>query len=256
MVYWFIFSSGELLYDGSRGGIFCCEEPPVELSAEVNRHDIGELHGIGCVACSVEYSAEQLRELGISSTPLRASYEILPQEEHLMAGRASQILTWDMNSRFCPRCGVPTPQVAPIAKRCPKCGQEFYPRISTAVIVLIKRGEDEVLLVNSRNYSGKFYGLVAGFLEVGETLEECVEREVKEETGLSIENLRYFGNQPWPYPSGLMVGFVADYNSGDIALQQEELCAGEFFHRDSLPQLPSPLSIARQMIEAWRRREI
>lgn len=257
MIYWFLFSSGELVYDdidGMRGEILCCEEPPVKIAAKTKLHEIGELKGIPCVACEVDI--QQVYEMRLPTTSLRASYGILPFEEYLMAGRASQILTWDANSQFCPRCGVATPQVAAIAKRCPKCHQEFYPRISTAVIVLIKRGEDEILLVNSHNYSGQFYGLVAGFLEVGETLEECVVREVAEETALEIENLRYFGNQPWPYPSGLMVGFVADYNGGEISLQRDELAAGEFFHRDKLPQLPSTLSIARQMIEAWREDKI
>jgi NAD+ diphosphatase len=116
--------------------------------------------------------------------------------------------------------------------------------------VLVRRG-DEVLLVRARNFRGKHYGLVAGFLEPGETLEECVAREVMEETGLRIRNIQYFGNQPWPYPCGLMVGFTAEYESGDIALQAEELTTAAFFRRDNLPELPRKLSIARRLIEAW-----
>ena len=115
----------------------------------------------------------------------------------------------------------------------------------------MKRGEDEVLLVHARNFLGNFHGLVAGFLEAGETLEQCVEREVMEETGLRIDHIRYYASQPWPYPSGLMVGFTADYVSGSIKLQDEELSTGAFYHRDHLPEIPRKLSIARRLIDAW-----
>lgn len=93
--------------------------------------------------------------------------------------------------------------------------------------------------------------MVAGFLEPGETLEECVHREVLEETGLHIKNLKYFGSQPWPYPSGIMIGFTADYESGNIKLQQEELSAGAFYTKDNLPEIPKKLSLARKLIDAW-----
>lgn len=136
-------------------------------------------------------------------------------------------------------------------KKCPACGYEIYPPISTAIIVLIRRGRDEVLLVHARNFRGTFYGLVAGFLEPGETLEQCVRREVHEETGLQIDNITYFDSQSWPYPSGLMVGFTADYASGTIKLQDDELSAGAFYHRDHLPELPQKLSIARRLIDHW-----
>lgn len=181
---------------------------------------------------------------------LRASYDELSLADYQRAGKAYEILYWDSNSRFCPACGTPTVQQTPIMKQCPQCGKELYPPISTAVIVLITKG-DEILLVHARNFRGTFYGLVAGFLEAGETLEECVHREVREETGLKIKNLRYFGSQPWPYPSGLMVGFIADYDSGTIKLQHDELSAGAFYHRDALPEIPRKLSIARKLIDWW-----
>ena len=126
----------------------------------------------------------------------------------------------------------------------------MWPTVATAIIVLIHR-DDEVLLVHARNFKGNFYGLVAGFVETGETLEEAVHREVMEETGLTITNLRYFGSQPWPYPSGLMVGFTADYVSGDIHLQREELSRGAWFTKDNLPEIPEKLSIARQILDDW-----
>ena len=106
-------------------------------------------------------------------------------------------------------------------------------------------------MVRARNFRGTFYGLVAGFLEAGETLEECVHREVMEEVGLRIKNLKYFGSQPWPYPSGVMIGFTADYESGEIRLQDEELSAGAFFTKDNLPEIPRKLSLARKLIDDW-----
>lgn len=126
----------------------------------------------------------------------------------------------------------------------------MYPPVSTAIIVLIRKGK-EILLVHARNFRGTFHGLVAGFLEAGETLEQCVEREVMEETGLKVKNITYFGSQPWPYPSGLMVGFIADYESGEIKLQADELSSGSFYSKDNLPEIPRKLSIARKLIDWW-----
>ena len=108
-----------------------------------------------------------------------------------------------------------------------------------------------MLLARGRNFRSEFYGLIAGFVETGETLEEAVKREVMEETGINIKNIRYFGSQPWPYPSGLMVGFTADYESGEIHVQREELQKAGWFHRTNLPKLPEKLSIARRLIDDW-----
>ena len=147
-----------------------------------------------------------------------------------------------------------------ISTRCEHCGKEGWPQLATAVIVLIRRyvpasatspAKEEVLLVHAKNFRGDHYGLVAGFVETGETLEEAVYREVMEETGLHITNLRYFGSQPWPYPCGLMVGFTADYDYGKIHLQRSELTKGAWFDRDHLPAIPEKMSIARQLIDDW-----
>lgn len=181
---------------------------------------------------------------------LREAYDHLPLSHYKYGGRAYELLYWDTHSRFCPVCGTPTQHLDIIMKKCPSCKHEVYPPIATAIIVLVRRG-DEALLVRARNFRSNHYGLVAGFLEPGETLEECVAREVMEETRLRIRNIRYFGNQPWPYPCGLMVGFTAEYESGDIALQEEELTTAAFFRRDNLPELPRKLSIARRLIDAW-----
>lgn len=181
---------------------------------------------------------------------LRASYDYLDPILHKIAGKAYELIYWDQHSRFCPSCGTKTVMQTTISKQCPNCKYEIYPVVSPAILVLIRKG-DAILLVHARNFRGSFYGLVAGFLETGETLEECVRREVMEETGLEINNITYFGNQPWPYPSNLMVGFIADYVSGTIRLQDEELSEGAFFTKDNLPELPRKLSLARKMIDWW-----
>lgn len=249
---WFVFNSGQVLIEKKEDGyhIPYGPEPPVEVPVGSTIHTIGEINGYPAKTYAIHIPVSGDENSPRMMKDLRASFDVLPLEEYKRGGKASQILNWDKNSRYCPMCGVPTVQVSPIAKRCPECRQEFYPRISPAVIVLIKK-EDSILLVHARNFRGTFKGLVAGFLEPGETLEECVHREVMEETGLTIKNLKYFGSQPWPYPSGIMVGYYAEYESGTIKLQDEELSTGAFYNRNNLPEIPKKLSIARQLIDAW-----
>lgn len=165
--------------------------------------------------------------------------------------KAKQMAYWDEQSHFCPVCGAPMRPHSDISKVCPRCGHVTWPPISPAIIVRVERGGDEILLVRARNFRGAHYGLVAGFVEPGESLEECVRREVREEVGLEISVPRYAGSQPWPFPSGLMVGFVAQYAGGDICVQEEELTDARFFRRGDLPALPDKMSIARRLIDEW-----
>lgn len=188
---------------------------------------------------------------GWELVPLRSSWSLISDEDYRHAGKCRQLLYWDSRSHFCGKCGSPLERTGEISKRCPRCGEEWFAPVSAAIIVLVTRGDDEVLLVHARNFKGTHYGLVAGFLETGETLEDCVAREVMEETGLSIRNIRYAGSQTWPYPNQIMVAFRAEYAGGEIRLQDEELSAGAFYRRDALPELPGRPSIARAMIEEW-----
>ena len=190
---WFVFYKDQLLIE-KKNGMYTIPfgtEPPMPVPVGSTIHTIGEIEGRTAKTFSVHApvpGSENDRHLMMD---LRSSYDVLPWEEYNVGGKAFQILNWDKNSRYCPMCGVPTVQISPIAKKCPQCRQEIYPRISPAIIVLIRR-EDSILLVHARNFRGTFNGLVAGFLEPGETLEECVHREVLEETGLHIKNLKYF----------------------------------------------------------------
>ena len=181
---------------------------------------------------------------------LRQSYYRLTAEEYRKAGKCHELLYWNQNTKYCGVCGGPMRFDTAISKKCEHCGKEVWPQLATAIIVLIRKG-DEVLLVHANSFRDNHYGLVAGFVETGETLEEAVYREVMEETGLHITNLRYFGSQPWPYPCGLMVGFTADYDSGKIRLQRSELSKGSWFDKDHLPHIPEKLSIARQLLDHW-----
>ena len=190
---------------------------------------------------------------------LRQSYYKLPEQDYLKVGKCHELLYWDQNTKYCGVCGGPMHFDTDISKKCEHCGKEIWPQIAIAVIVLIRRrvpegslsGKEEILLVHANSFRDNHYGLVAGFVETGETLEEAVYREVMEETGLHITNLRYFGSQPWPYPCGLMVGFTADYDSGKIHLQRSELSKGSWFDCDHLPHIPEKLSIARHLIDHW-----
>lgn len=252
---WFIFYKDQLLLQKQKDvyRVPSGENPPVGVSHSLEVPENGDPEEAEAGRRVVRAaSVETPVDLGPSYVwmGLRASWDCLEEAAYKRAGRASELLYWDRNSRFCPACGTPTLPHTAISKQCPACGKEIYPTISAAVLVLVRK-EDAILLVRARNFKGTFHSLVAGFLEAGETLEECVAREVKEETGLDVRNIAYWGNQPWPYPSGLMVGFTADYAGGEICLQEEELCAGAFYPSDALPELPRKLSLARRMIDAW-----
>ena len=254
--YWFVFYKDQVLMvqhpEGYR--IPIGEEPPVKVPVGSTIHYIGTMQGIPCKTYNlhIPISGDEAPERQMVG--LRASYDVLLFEEYNMAGKAFEILNWDKNTRYCPSCGVPTKQISDIGKKCPECRQEFYPHISPAIIVRIQK-DDSILMVRAKNFRGTYYGLVAGFLEAGESLEECVHREVLEETGIRIKNLKYFGSQPWPYPSGVMVGFTADYDSGEIKIQEEELSAAAFFTKAHLPELPKKLSLARKLIDDWLENE-
>lgn len=134
------------------------------------------------------------------------------------------------------------------AKVCPSCGFVNYPRISPAMIVAVTRGR-EILLAKGSRFQGGFYSVLAGFVEPGETFEECVEREIKEEVGLKVKNINYFGSQPWPFPDSLMVGFTAEYAGGDITIDNKEILDAGWYTAEGLPLIPGNGSIARRLID-------
>ena len=250
--YYFVFCKDSLLLERLPDGSFTIplrEQPPTEVKPWTTVLNVTPMaDGTGVKAYAVDNMPENTE---LEPFPLRQSYYRLPEALYLKSGKCAELLYWDRNTRFCGVCGGPMKFHTDISKRCEHCGKEVWSQLATAIIVLIHRGPDEVLLARGRSFKTEFYGLIAGFVETGETLEEAVMREVKEETGLKIKNIRYFDSQPWPYPCGLMVGFNADYDSGDLHVQREELRKAAWFHRDHLPTLPEKLSIARRLIDDW-----
>lgn len=249
--YYFVFCKDNLMLERRTDGNYTIplqEEPPTEVKPWTTIINIASPDGIEAKAYNIDspVTADDRYEM----CPLRQSYYKLPEALYLKAGKCAELLHWDRNTKFCGVCGGQMHFHTDISKRCEMCGKEVWPSLAPAVIVLIRRG-DEILLARGRNFKSEFYGLIAGFVETGETLEEAVKREVKEETGLNIKNIRYFDSQAWPYPSGLMVGFTADYESGELHLQQEELKKAGWFQRTNLPKLPEKLSIARRLIDNW-----
>lgn len=250
--YWFIFCKNELLLEKRDNGEYTIpswNELPDTIVTSGIIHNISPLED-GSTVKAFTTDKPVTSDLRYEMCDLRASYYKLPKELYLKAGKCQEILYWDANTKFCGRCGAPMEMHTDISKKCTRCGKEVWPQLATAIIVLIHR-DDEVLLVHARNFRGDFFGAVAGFVETGETLEEAVHREVLEETGITVDNLRYFGSQPWPYPCGLMIGFHADYVSGDIHLQASELSKGAWFNKENLPTIPEKLSIARKLIDDW-----
>lgn len=249
---WFIFCKSDLVLEKLEDGTYTIpyiEESPIETKSWTRILNISPMDD-GTEVRTFTIPAPITDNPRYEMCGLRQSYYKLSTALYLKAGKCQELNYWDQNTQFCGVCGAPTKMHTEISKQCTNCGKQVWPSLATAIIVLIRRGE-EVLLVHARNFKSDFYGLVAGFVETGETLEEAVHREVMEETGLTITNLKYFGSQPWPYPSGLMVGFTADYVSGEIHLQKEELSRGKWFTKDNLPTIPEKLSIARQIIDAW-----
>jgi NAD+ diphosphatase len=208
---------------------------------------LGTLDNQPCYSAQLPQDA--IAPEGMSLRGLRELYGTLDEDLFVLSGRAIQIVEWDRTHQYCGHCATPTTQLPhERAKRCPKCGLVNYPRLSPAVIMLISRGE-ELLLARAHRFPAGMYSVLAGFVEPGESLEETVVREVREEVGIEVKDIRYFGSQPWPFPNSLMIGFTATYASGDIVIEPEELADAAWFSKDNLPPIPPKLSIARKLID-------
>ena len=255
--YYFVFCKEDLLLELTPDGNYTIplqEEPPTEVKPWTNMLNITPMEdGTPVITYRVDsptVAVDAHMDVQLEWCPLRQSYYKLPHPLYMKGGKCQELNYWDQNTKFCGVCGAPMRMDTDISKKCTECGKEIWPQLATAVIVLIHKG-DEVLLVRAKNFRRDFFGLVAGFVETGETLEEAAAREALEETGVTINNIRYFASQPWPYPCGLMVGFNADYVSGDIHLQASEIAKGGWFRKDNLPEIPEKLSIARMLLDAW-----
>src|SRR5690242_5411543 len=211
------------------------------------RHYLGRLEGVDCVA--IRAVPGELAE-GWEWRGLRSLFLQLPDPWLALAGRASQIVEWDRSHQFCGRCGAPTRDKAgERAKECPACGHTVWPRVSPAMMVLVTRGS-ELLLARSKRFAQPVYSALAGFVEAGESIEDCVHREVREEVGIEVRDLRYMASQSWPFPHSLMIAYNAEYAGGEVRPCDDEILDARWFTVDALPQLPNPVSIARALIDS------
>ncbi|MCA9918985.1 MAG: NAD(+) diphosphatase [Anaerolineales bacterium] len=252
---WFIFRGSDLLVADT--GETAALPTSNQNFSLLRQHYLGQLEEnsaqIHCYAAEVAPETEP--PAGMQFAGLRHLFLRLPMDHLWLSGRAVQIIDWDRTHLFCSRCATPNEILDyERAKKCPSCGLITYPRISPAIIVRVDRmidGVPHVLLARNGRWRRNFYSVLAGFVEPGETLEDCVHREVFEEVGLRLKKVRYFGSQPWPFPNSLMVGFTAEYASGDIVLEEEEIADAQWFTVDTLPNLPSGMSIARRLVDAF-----
>ena len=211
-------------------------------------HFLGMLGDEACWGIDVPHGHDPADGAAVD---LRSFFGRASEVEWLAAGRAVQLVEWARTHQFCGRCGTPTEQQAgERAMRCPACGLLAFPRIAPAMITLVTRG-GEALLARGVQFQGPMYSCLAGFVEPGESLEGAVVREVREEVGVEVGNVRYSGSQPWPFPHSLMVGFTAEWQSGEIDIDPTEIVDAQWFRRDALPTIPPPISIARKLIDAW-----
>lgn len=246
--YWFVFKSNyEMLVELTNNKAHI---PYMKTLEEMNilpirTQYLGTYNGKPCY--SAEVAPETETSEGMIFKELRSLYEFLDEEIFLLAGKAVQVICWDKDHQYCGRCGTHTETSEyEMAKVCPNCGFRSYVRLSPAVITAIIK--DGKLLMAKHGYRGGMYGLIAGFVEPGETLEEAVRREIMEEVSLKVKNIEYFSSQSWPFPHSLMIAYTAEYKSGEINVDGKEITEASWFSPDEIPRTPSNMSVAGELI--------
>jgi len=249
---WFVFRESRLLVGGAAQTVALPEtRDPHALGLDSLRAPqyLGRLRGAHLFAAEVDGEIEP--PAGWRWEGLRALFGTLDDSLFALAGRALQVVDWNRTHQFCGRCGMPTAhKPGERSRECPACGLVVYPRLAPAVMAMVRRLPDEVLLARSPRFPPEMYSALAGFVEPGETLEQCLEREVLEEVGVRVRNLRYFASQPWPFPHSLMIAFVCDWDAGEVQPNPGEIEAAGWFNVRALPRLPQRISIARRLIDA------
>ncbi len=249
--WFFAFADNEILLRFDANGDFqpmdLADEPLIEQLSH-KKHFMGMYGDTACFAVEVQRDKEH--QFG----GLRSIFGKTDNLMLAMAGRAQQICEWYRSHQFCGKCGAKAvEQSNDRAMYCQRCEIYSYPRLSPSIIVLVHRGE-KVLLARNHRFPEGMYSTLAGFVEPGESIEETVVREVKEEVGVKVHNLEYLGSQPWPFPNSLMLGFHAEYESGDIRLQDDEIADARWFPIDDLPTIPGKIAISRWLIDDYLHR--
>lgn len=245
--------SGAVTVVVKQGKVLLVDDHPDDVAPGAPTLLLGTLDGAACWAVDLDGDgvADLALDLDDGLLPLMGLYGRVDDIRWTLAGRAVQLVEWDRTHRFCGRCATPTePATGERARRCPVCGLLAFPRLAPAVITLIQR-DGEALLARGRTFPVPMYSCVAGFVEPGETLEQAVHREVREEVGVELADVRYIASQPWPFPHSLMIGFEATWASGDIVIDESEIVDAQWFRADDLPMIPPGMSIARTLIDRW-----
>ncbi len=248
----FVFRAGHLLVSQGPNGDMLLPEMPdpsaIGLDA-VRSHYLGTLGNLHTYVAEVEPQAEATAP-GWEWHHMRRLHGAIDPDLYALAGRALQLIEWERTHRFCGVCGTETVRKATErARECPGCKMVYYPKVTPVIMALVKRGR-QILLARGPHFAPGVVSVLAGFVEPGETLEQCVQREVFEEVGLRAHNVRYVASQPWPFPHSLMIGFFADADEGDIRIDPVEIAEAGWYDIDNLPKLPAKLSLARVLIEA------
>jgi NAD+ diphosphatase len=246
---WFIFQGDRLLVEltETAARLPSAIDPRQVEAAAIRWQPVGIYDGRPCLG--VEVNPDLVLPEGGSLAGLRSLYGLMDEALFLLAGRALQLLHWDRTRQFCGRCGHPlAPKPDEQAKICRDCGAIEYHNPAPAVIVLIERG-GQLLLARAHRHRGGMYSVLAGFVAPGETLEAAVIREIREEVGLEVRDIRYFGSQSWPFPNSLMIAFTCIYAGGEIRLEESEIADAGWYSAGNLPLIPPPISIARQLID-------
>lgn len=209
---------------------------------------IGMIDNISCFALDIIQDKRIISSTKLVS--LRQLYSLLPNSQLKAAIYGFQIILWNRKNKYCGACGSYTEERLPnvLVKCCPNCNEEYYPKISPSVIVAVVNN-DKILLAQHKRVTNGMYTVLAGFVNSGESLEECIHREIKEETNVEVTNIRYFGSQPWPFPDSLMIGFIADYSKGELKPDNEEITDLKWFKSSEIPEWPDKVSIARTLID-------
>jgi len=232
------------------GGATLPRRSEVETLIPTETVHVGRFDGIAVETARID--RDTVLPEGLEATVLRALHGRIDDEAWALAGRAFQLAEWDRTHRHCGVCGAPTVlRDDERSRACTVCDFRAYPRHSPAVIVLITRGENEVLLGRSARFPEGMYSTLAGFVDPGESAEDAVRREIREEAGIEITEPQWFGSQSWAFPHSLMLGFTAEWAAGEIRADEDELEDLQWFSRDALPLLPPPASIARRLLDSW-----
>ena len=246
---WFAFQRREMLVRtiADKPDVPCCTDLAEHGLKPVRRQYLGTYAGRHCY--TVELDESDPMPEGWAALGLRELFGHFEETLAALSGRAYQIMDWDRNHQYCGRCGTPTEQRRDErARACPSCGHVAYPPISPAIMVLVTRGR-ELLLARKAEWAPGRFSALAGFVKPGEMLEQTVARETREEVGVEIADIRYFGSQPWPFPHSLMIAFTAEYAGGEIRPDGVEIEEARWFDVEQLPKLPPGISISRRLID-------